>query len=430
VSSSTRNDAVTLARAVRAGEISAVQCCHEALARAADRPAAVWTLDATAALADAAAVDARVARGEDPGRLAGVPVAAKDSFDVAGLPTQLGLAVPVATPERDAAAVGRLRAAGALIIGKTAMDQLAWSMAGQAPGHPALDTPAAPGRITGGSSSGSAAAVAAGIVPLALGGDSAGSVRVPAAWCGVVGLKPTRGLVDLDGCAAMAPSLDTAGVLARSVADCALAMQVLGDVVPTDEPWAPRCAVIDPTGADSEVVSAVRWFVRALTAAGWDIDESDRELGTVKLGRILAAEFAAEWGRTLDPERHRLTDAVHDGLEFGGKVSAVEYLDQLAAMRRATLDAGRVFEKWDLLVLPTVLMAAPPVGDPVSVAIASHFTRAISAYGWPAVSLPLPSPAGGPPIGVQLVAASGADVQLLQWAQAAARALATAPSRP
>ena len=128
------------------------------------------------------------------GPLGGVPVAVKDNYEVAGVPSTLGLAAPLArAPSTDAEAVARLRGAGAIVIGTTAMDQLAWSMNGTAPDRPELENPAAPGRVTGGSSGGSAAAVAAGIVPVALGSDTAGSVRVPAAWCGVLGFKPTRG---------------------------------------------------------------------------------------------------------------------------------------------------------------------------------------------------------------------------------------------
>ena len=162
------------------------------------------------------------------------PVAVKDAFAVNGLRQHLGPTRDVVS-ERDALAVRKLSEAGAVVIGTTAMDQLAWTMTGQAPGYTRCDNPLLPGRSPGGSSGGAAAAVAAGIVPLAVAVDPAGSVRVPAAWCGAVWFKPSSGAIDLDGCAPLAPCLDTAGIVARHVDDCRLAFGVLS----TGEPEAP-----------------------------------------------------------------------------------------------------------------------------------------------------------------------------------------------
>ncbi len=400
-------DAVGIAAAVRAGARSAAELCETAL-RSADRhPEIFWALDGDGARANARRVDEAIRVGRVDGPLAGVPVAVKDNYDVAGLPTRLGLREPVHIAAADAEAVVRLRAAGAIVIGKTAMDQLAWSMTGQAPGYPEAANPVASGRITGGSSGGSAAAVAAEVVPLALGSDSAGSVRVPAAWCGLIGFKPTHGLVSLRGVAPMAPSLDTAGILARSARDCETALAVLAEVAPdtrSRKPGSPiRCAVFDGGPA---------WF-----AAGWERLASDREwccdaefdaLPPVRLGQILASELAGAWGGLPD-----VLPDVRAGLQRGAALDpAAVQRDRaaLAAAERAarSLFAGRV----RLLVLPAVPGPAPLIGELGSVADASRYTRTLGAFGWPSASVPCGT-ADRAPVGLQLVAAPGDDAWLL-----------------
>ena len=209
----------SLTAEVRRGHADPREIAAAALTAAAAAGGVFWELASDRAQAEAASLHAVLRDDGAPGPLCGAPVAVKDAFAVGGLPQHLGLSRAVVS-DRDAAAVATLRGAGAIVIGTTAMDQLAWTMTGQAPGYPRCENPLLPGHSPGGSSGGAAAAVAAGVVPLALAADSAGSVRVPGAWCGVVAFKPSFGAIDLDGCAPLAPPLDTAGILARGVDDC------------------------------------------------------------------------------------------------------------------------------------------------------------------------------------------------------------------
>ena len=412
------DDGALTAAAIRAGTASAIDVCETALASAAAAPGIFWTLDGDRARADAARVDAAVAAGsiDRLGPLAGVPVAVKDNYDVLGLPTTLGLPEPVhVAAEADAGAVAALRRAGAIVIGKTAMDQLAWSMTGDAPGYPPLPNPAAPGYLTGGSSGGSAAAVAAGIVALALGTDTAGSIRVPAAWCGVIGVKPTRGRVSLRGVAPLAPSLDTAGVLARTAADCAAALAALGlhtIAVPFAAP--PRCAVL--TG------DVPPWFERAwkrLAAAGWEIESRLHALPSVRLGRILARELAACWPAVPDA-----SPPVAAGVQRGRAVDLADVKADRVQLADTELAARAMFAgDARLLVLPSVPGPAPARGSDPSVGDASRYTLALSAFGWPCASVPC-GLVDGRPVGLQLAAAPGDDGLLLGCVADAARVLA------
>jgi Asp-tRNA(Asn)/Glu-tRNA(Gln) amidotransferase A subunit family amidase len=404
-------DAVALADAVRTGRSPASELCETALERAATAPGIFWSIDADRARADAAAIDADRADGRALGPLAGVPIAVKDSYAVAGVAATLGLGTPLADggcADRDAEAVARLRGAGATVIGTTAMDQLAWSMNGTAPDRPPLENPAAPGHVTGGSSGGSAAAVAAGIVPVALGSDSAGSVRLPAAWCGVLGLKPTHGLVSLRGVAPMAPSLDTAGILARSVRDLTAVLQVLAGVDDPGPVPPPRCAVL---------TDGIGWFdtvVDTLAGTDWQLVQRLRELPAPRLGRILAAELADSWGDRLTPAQ--VSADVWAGIERGRGLDAAAVHQDRDALALAERDARRLFDEVSVLITPSVPYPAPPLGHEVSIADATRYTRTLSAFGWPCVSLPCGTIDGGP-VAIQLAAAPGADASLLVWAQ-------------
>jgi aspartyl-tRNA(Asn)/glutamyl-tRNA(Gln) amidotransferase subunit A len=410
-------DGVAIANGVRAGSSSAAGVCEAALERAATGPGIFWSIDADRARADAAAIDADRNSGRALGPLAGVPIAVKDSYAVAGLTSTLGLSTPPADgggADTDAEAVARLRGAGATVIGTTAMDQLAWSMNGTAPDRPPLENPAAPGHLTGGSSGGSAAAVAAGIVPLALGSDSAGSIRLPAAWCGVLGFKPTRELVSLRGVAPVAPSLDTAGVITRSVRDLAAALHVLAGVEDPGPLQPPRCAV---------VADGIGWFdavVDALAGTDWQLVRHLRQLSAPRLGRILAAEFAAAWG-------DRLTEAevsadVWAGIERGRGLDDTVVGEDRDALAAAERDALRLFDDVSVLITPTVPFPAPPLNQEVSVANATRYTRTLSAFGWPCVSIPCGT-VDGRPVAVQLAAHPDEDASLLVWAQQIVTAL-------
>jgi aspartyl-tRNA(Asn)/glutamyl-tRNA(Gln) amidotransferase subunit A len=410
-------DGVAVAEAIRAGALSASEMCEAALVRAGAAPGTFWSIDADRARADAAAIDRDRADDRLLGPLSGVPIAVKDNYDVAGVSSTMGLAAALAdAPSTDAEAVARLRGAGAIVIGTTAMDQLAWSMNGTAPERPELENPAAPGRVTGGSSGGSAAAVAAGIVPVALGSDTAGSVRLPAAWCGVLGFKPTRGLVSLRGVTPLAPSLDTAGVLTRSARDQIAVLQVLAGIdLPGPLP-PPRCAV---------VTDGVAWFdtvVDVFAGTDWRLTQRVQTRPRPRLGQILASEFAASWSGRLSPEQ--VSSDVWAGIERGRALDAGDVRadrDALIASERA---ARRMFQFASLLITPTVAGPAPALGQEVTVAEASRSTRPLSGFGWPSISIPCGT-IDGCPLGIQLVAAPGDDARLLGWAAQAVATLAT-----
>jgi Asp-tRNA(Asn)/Glu-tRNA(Gln) amidotransferase A subunit family amidase len=417
---SVQPDGLATAEAIRGGASTATERCETALERAGAAPATFWSIDAQRARADAAALDHDRTAGRALGPLGGVPVAVKDNYAVAGVGATLGLGAPLdEVAAADAEAVARLRGAGAVVIGTTAMDQLAWSMNGTAPGQPELENPVAPGRVTGGSSGGSAAAVAAGLVPVALGSDSAGSIRTPAAWCGVLGFKPTHGLVSLRGVAPMAPSFDTAGILARSVRDLTAVLHVLAGVADAGAPPPPRCAVLS---------DGVGWFdpvVDALAGTEWQLARRLRELPSPRVGRILAAEFADAWGERL--QASQVTADVWAGITRGRGLDAAAVRADRVALADQARDAGSVFDDVSLLITPTVPSPAPPLGAEVSVAEASRYTRAFSAFGWPCISIPCGT-VGGRPVGLQLAGAPGDDARLLGWAQQAVTVLSGGPA--
>ena len=223
------HDAWEIAAAVRSGEASATELTEESLARlSADSLGAVWLITEERARAEAAAVDATLAAGRDPGPLAGVPVGWKDLIDTAGIRTTYGSAIYAEhVPDRDADVVARHAAAGAITVAKLATHELAWGTTTQNPHFGGCRNPHDPTRVPGGSSGGSGAAVAAGMVPLAPGTDTGGSIRCPASCCGIVGFKPTFGRVSLAGIHPLCFSLDHCGPMARSVRDCALSLEVM-----------------------------------------------------------------------------------------------------------------------------------------------------------------------------------------------------------
>ena len=407
-------DGVAVAEAIRAGTLSASEMCEAALVRAAAAPGMFWSIDADRARADAAAIDRDRADGRLLGPLGGVPIAVKDNYEVAGVSSTMGLAAPLTdAPSTDAEAVARLRGAGAIVIGTTAMDQLAWSMNGTAPERPELDNPAAPGRLTGGSSGGSAAAVAAGIVPVALGSDTAGSVRLPAAWCGVLGFKPSKGVVSLRGVAPLAPSLDTAGVLTRSARDQIAVLQVLAGIdLPGPLP-PPRCAV---------VTHGVGWFdavVDVFAGTDWRLTKRVESRPRPRLGQILASEFAVSWGERLSPEQ--VSSDVWAGIERGRTLDAVRRarrprrVDRLGTRRPPDVPVRLAADHADGC-------GASPSARPGGLGRGSQPVHAAAERVRLAVHLDPCGTIDGCPVGVQLVAAPGDDARLLGWA---AQAVAT-----
>jgi aspartyl-tRNA(Asn)/glutamyl-tRNA(Gln) amidotransferase subunit A len=420
---STQTDAVAVATAVLERRVTALDTCREALERAsADELGAFWELRAEAAFEEAAALDERLDAGETGDPLAGVPVAVKDCFHACGMTTTCGVRSS-GTPELarvDSTAVARLRSAGAIVVGKTAMHQLAWGMSGQAPGFPPCRNPVDPSRQPGGSSSGSAVAVGADVVPLALGTDSGGSVRLPAAWCGVVGYKPTFGLVPLKGCAPMAPSLDTGGVLARSVRDCRVAVEALaGTALTAASLELPRVGVYEAAfaGCDPGVEAAVREALAVWARAGAVLIPIELPWERRTLGAIYAAELAAAWGAQVEAAPAAFGADVHEGVESGRRVPAVEYLTMRATVERLRADAERATGAFDVLACPTSPITAPRLEAPDAVGLAGRNTRVFNGLGWPSISVPC-GEANGLPVGLMLSASAGRDADVLAAAEA------------
>ena len=272
--------APAIAAAVRAGKTRAGEVVADALERIAQRDRTLNAFTAVLhgpALADADAIDRRLAAGEDPGPLAGVPFAAKNLFDVAGLTTLAGSRINADRPPatRDATAVARLRAAGAVLVGTLNMDEYAYGFSTENTHYGPTRNPRDTSRMAGGSSGGSAAAVAGGLVPLALGTDTNGSIRVPAALCGVFGLKPTFGRVSRAGVVPLAWSFDHVGPLARDVAGLAAAFDAIAGPDPRD----PVCSMQPPARCSDALtrgIDGLRIAVAGEHFARLAVDEAHR----------------------------------------------------------------------------------------------------------------------------------------------------------
>jgi aspartyl-tRNA(Asn)/glutamyl-tRNA(Gln) amidotransferase subunit A len=357
-----------------------------------------------------------LARPESRGE--GLPLAVKDLFDTAGLTTTYGsILFADHVPDRTAEAVLRLESAGYANVGKTNLHEFAYGVTSQNPHFGTVPNPIAPGRIAGGSSGGSAAALAAGLADAALGTDSGGSIRIPAACCGVVGFKPTFDLVPLDGCFPLAPSFDHAGPMARSVAGCTSMMQAL---VPG---FASERRELD------EVEVGIAWtelcdpLVRQRVEAAAACFPSRREIG-FPLAEDPSYEFRREVAEShsgLFPEH-----AEAYGQDVRAKLErCVRVTDrQLEASQRARAEhrerAEAAARDVDLVLVPTLGFVAPPVEVPELEARDGliRFTYAINALGWPALALPCGPAEHGLPASVQLVGRPGADALVLAVGEA------------
>jgi 2-dehydropantoate 2-reductase len=401
-----------------------------------DLLAALERLDRLGRPLNAVAAVAAAPRRAAGGALAGQPVAVKDIISVAGLPTRCGSPASDPAPAaRDALGVERLRAAGAEVFATSQCLEFAAGFA-----HPDIgDTrnPRDRTRTSGGSSGGSAALVAAGVCDLAVGSDTGGSIRIPAAYCGIVGMKPTYGLVPLDGVFPLSPSCDHAGPLSSSVRGSAELLAVLAGLrrPQLPSPQAPAVGVLAAQLADPSVTGEVRAAIEAaldkLAAAGWQLHEI-RAAWLAGLPRlehalgVIVASEAAEVHRGADTSKYAAgTRAL---LDFGSSVTPAQYAAAQAerADLVAAIDAS--LDGIDALAGPTVGYCAPEQDPPFGVgddAAEGRFTGPYNLTGHPAVSLPVP--AAGLPVGLQLAGRHGADIALLGLAAAAEAVLAMTP---
>ncbi|WP_203075267.1 amidase [Falsiroseomonas ponticola] len=422
-------DAVTIAARIAQGSLRAADVAGALLDQVAARDPVVRAfaaIDPDAVLRAARALDA----GPRRGALHGVPIAVKDVLDTADLPTAMGSAIFAGhQPRADAACVALARAAGALVLGKTVTAEFAYVEPGP------TTNPHHPGHTPGGSSSGSAAAVAAGMVPIAIGTQTGGSVLRPAAFCGVVGFKPSFGLIHRGGLKLMAESLDTIGLFARGVADVALALPVLAGLpaLATAMPRPPRigvCRVHPWALAAPEARAVVEEAAARLAEAGAEVQavtlppafdallEVRRTINDFEIGRALAWEYHAE--------RPRLSPRLAAAIEAGRATPFADYAAAQAAATAARAAFPAAMAGCDALLVPGAQGEAPAglasTGD-------SRFQGLWTLLHGPSLGLPVRRGPPGLPLGIQLVAPAGRDAALLAcgaWAEAALQPLSAA----
>lgn len=442
-------DAISIATAVRQGKVSATEVTQAALKRIAARDNQLncfTAITAETALADAARIDTEVAQGKNPGLLAGVPFAVKNLFDIAGLTTLAGAKINAQNPPatEDATAVARLKQAGAVLVGALNMDEYAYGFVTENAHYGATHNPHDLKRVAGGSSGGSAAAVAAGLVPLTLGSDTNGSIRVPAALCGVFGLKPTYGRLSRAGVALFSHSFDHIGPFARSVRDIATAFDVLQGEDDKDPVCTKRLGVetrnlesihnIDGIkiaiagdyflkGASPEALTAVQKIAKALNVTEYvTLPEAHRARAAAFV--ITASEGACLHWSKLRKRPQDFDPATRDRFLAGALIPSSWYI-QAQRFRRWYRDRIReVFQNVDVILAPTTPITAPLINqhtmilDGEEILVRPHlglFTQPLSFIGLPVLSVPVELP-NTLPLGVQLIAAPYNEALILQVA--------------
>ena len=440
-----RVGAVAAARQIRDGKISAEELTRAYLKRIEAREAEVqaWAfLDPEHARKQAQAADEQRKRGRPLGPLHGVPVGVKDIVDTADMPTENGTVLHAGRrPRQDATLVSLLRAAGAVILGKTVTTELAVYAPNKTRNpHNLEHTP-------GGSSSGSAAAVADGMVPLAIGTQTNGSVIRPASFCGVYGFKPSHGLIPRTGVLAQSPPLDTVGVMAadleglallaeplmafdaRDPASRPLARPTLLETLREAPPAPPRLAFVRSPVWDEATPDAKAGFAELVEALGAQVETVDLPAPferAIELHRtLMLADLAKSFHREYERGREQLSTRLREMIEAGQQVLAVDYNRALEEVPRLNAALAQLLMHYDALLTPAApgeaLRGLGATGSPI-------FCTTWTLCGTPAVTLPLLTGAAGLPIGVQLVGEKGDDARLLRTARWLVETLRSAPS--
>ncbi len=360
------------------------------------------------------------------GPLQGEPVVVKDSIDIAGTPTGFGLLDGGELAERDAELVARIRAAGGCILGKTKMTELGMDGVGALMHQLAPQNPRAPGYFAGGSSTGTAVAVASGLARYGLGGDGLGSIRIPAAYCGLVGLKATFGRLPLEGYSSPAPSMDVPGPMARTVADCALFWQILAGLAPREiTPRVPdRIGVIRSLGPEIAARSVKRAFRRALDRLGSRVERVDVR-GAEHNTMLGVARAAHELGQSALATR-KLSAAGRLNVALGRALTArdVELLEQ----RRARLrdESMRALERVGFLAMPTTAIPPPALTpglleggqDALLLRAVGAYTPLANCTGLPAIAVPSGVDVRGRPLSIMVMGPPESEMDLLRIALA------------
>jgi aspartyl-tRNA(Asn)/glutamyl-tRNA(Gln) amidotransferase subunit A len=430
-------DAKALAGALSAGKLTAASLTEAALAQisATDHTIRAFiSILAQTAGAEAAASDARRAAGKVLGPLDGIPVAVKDNIAVAGVPTTSGTAASRQIAEHDATVVARLRAAGAVIIGTLNMHEGALGASTDNPHWGRCQNPLREGFTPGGSSGGSAAAIAGGMVPLTLGTDTMGSVRIPAAYCGLWGLKPTKGRIPVTGLAHLSWTLDSIGPLARSPADLGLMLELLegpdvGDpmskALHMAKPPLPRTlseltfGVPDATAlaeCESVVTESFALLLSALQQAGarlLQIEVTGWSPGALRRAGLLISEVegAVVMESTLDEPG--LSDDFRKMLDYGRQATAGRVALAYRQLQQLTVSFSNSIIGLDGILLPTAPQRAFAHGAETP-ANQADFTALANVVGAPALSLPIAATDGDLPVGAQIIGSLGQDHRLVQ----------------
>ena len=443
-----------LAQRLRRGDVSPVEITRDCLERIEKvNPAlnAFITVMAESALADARAAETEIARGEWRGPLHGIPVALKDLIDTAGVRTTAASALyKDRVPLEDAEVVRRLRQAGAVMIGKNNLHECAYGASSLVSYFGDMHNPWDVGRITGGSSGGSAAAVVAGMAYAAIGTDTAGSIREPAALCGCVGLKPTYGRVPSRGVIALSLSLDHVGPLTATVADAAIVLQAIAgydeaDITTAEVPVADYFSVL-PEGAktlrvgvpraffyddlDAEVASALEHALHGIESLVVQVREVELKVPTDRTLQLAESYAYHAENVAKNPELYQAETMRR--IRAGEKVSAGEYIQRRRELDEVRRGINKIFVDVDVLVTPTIPLAAPAIADlranpdalrPAELKLLRN-TRPFNVWGLPAISLPCGFTQGGLPIGLQIAGPHWREDLVLRLAHAYEQATA------
>ncbi len=449
---------------LRKRQVSSVELtreCLERIDRLQPRLNAFITVTAEHALQRARRADREIARGQWRGPLHGLPVAVKDVFCTKGVRTTCGSALFADfVPDRDAAAVERLEAAGAVLLGKTSLHELAYGITSANPHFGLVRNPWDTRRIPGGSSGGSGAAVAAGMAFMALGTDTGGSIRIPASFCGAVGLKPTTGRVSRYGVLPLDFTLDHVGPLAATVRDAAITLEVLAGHDPRDESSStePVPEYLPNPGAsirglrvgvpqnfyfdrlDPQVERCVRAMINTAAELGAEIvPVRTPEIEPINtIGRLI---LLAEASAVMEPylgQRDKFGRDVLALLDQGRLITATDYVNAQRLRRLACREFAAIWRQADCLLTPTTPTAAPEIGQTQislngrreDVRLAStRLVRALNVVGVPALSMPCGFTSAGLPVGLQIVAPPFREDRLLLVAAVLEDATASAVSR-